>query len=293
MQQRSDATLWFAAHACCSIGLTLANKALAVSFPRPFFVIGVQNAGSALLTLLLAACGLVTLRVPSLLQVARACLSSAFLVGLCWTNLVGLRFMSVPMYVVGRNLVPVLTAWGETALLGADFGLTDVGPLVLVLAGSTLYAQGDESWELRGVHLALANAVLVTMSMLLEKRLITTGTQNPMEVNCSRCLCSLPQLAVLAYLYGEQADVEGDWPLLGATSLLAFGIGIASFQLQARVHATSIQIANVAYKLTTTVASLALFPVSIAYVGWVGYALSFFGFGLYVVRRGGAKDKKK
>merc|ERR1719482_1475561 len=81
------------------------------------------------------------------------------------------------------------------------------------------------------------------------------------------------------------ASSAQDATVLLLTCFLAFGIGVASFQLQARVPATSIQVANVAYKLFVTVASLFLFPVAVAFRGWAGYAVSFLGFLLYVRSR--------
>lgn len=101
-----------------------------------------------------------------------------------------------------------------------------------------------------------------------------------------RCITSLPMLLVLA-LQGETESTPAalDATVLLLTCFLAFGIGVASFQLQARVPATSIQVANVAYKLFVTVASLFLFPVAVAFRGWAGYAVSFLGFLLYVRSR--------
>jgi drug/metabolite transporter (DMT)-like permease len=269
-----------------SIGLTLANKQLSRAF-CPYVVIFCQNAGSALFTLLLGALGALEVRMCSLFELGKACLSSALLVGVCWTNLTGMRYISVPMYVVGRNLVPILTALGESVLLkSTQFGFAQVAPLTITLAGSALYATGDETWEVRGVHLALANAVFVTFSSLLEKRLVSAQKQSPVEVNMYRCLTSLPMLLVLA-VQGETRSLPAarDAWVLGITCFLAFGIGVASFQLQARVPATSIQVANIAYKLFVTVASLFLFPVVVAFRGWAGYAVSFLGFLLYVRSR--------
>jgi len=278
--------LWFLAHAVSSVGLTLANKQLAVSFPRPYSVILCQNAGSAVLTLLLAAMGCTTVTLCTPKQLAQATVSSALLVGVCWTNLAGMRYISVPMYVVGRNVVPVLTAWGETLWLGAGFGAAEIAPLGISVLGSVLYASGDATWEVRGVHLAIGNAFFVTFSSLAEKWLVGKRHNSPVEHNLYRCICSLPMLLVLVVMYEEEPLAlpgQLDLYVLLGTCFLAFGIGITCFQLQARVHATSIATANVAYKLISTVASLVLFPVAVSLRGWAGYALSFLGFGLYMV----------
>lgn len=290
----SSTPLWFVAHATSSIGLTLVNKWLALRFPHPYAVIFAQNAGSCCLTLLLAAFGVLRVRICTAQDVARAMLSSALLVGICWSNLAGLQYISVPMYVVGRNTVPILTACGETIFLGANVGRSDLVALVVALVGSLLYALGDNTWDARGVHLALFNAVFVTGSTLVEKKLIGISGRTPVEINAYRCLFSLPMLLPLMHFYGESSAAAGTpWLTLLGSCPLAFGIGVASFQLQARVHATSIQAANVAYKVVTTVVSLVLFPLTVTLVGWTGYAVSFFGFVLYMVGRSRRAAKSK
>jgi drug/metabolite transporter (DMT)-like permease len=279
-------SFWFATHAVSSIGLTLANKKLARAF-CPYSVILCQNAGSALFTLILGALGFLEVTACSLFEWGKACLSSALLVGVCWTNLSGMRYISVPMYVVGRNVVPILTALGEGVLLkSTQFRVAQVAPLIITLAGSALYATGDQTWEARGLHLALANAIFVTFSSLLEKKLVSSQKQSPVEVNMYRCITSVPLLLVLT-LQGEapSTPTAQDVTVLLLTCFLAFGIGVASFQLQARVAVTSIQVANVAYKLLVTIASLFLFPVAVTFRGWAGYAVSFLGFVLYVRSR--------
>jgi len=213
-------------------------------------------------------------------------LSSALLVGICWSNLAGLQYISVPMYVVGRNTVPILTACGESIFLGVNVGISDLVALVVALVGSLLYSLGDDTWDARGVHLALFNAAFVASSTLVEKKLIGVSGRTPVEINAYRCLCSLPMLLPLMHFHGEISATAGaPWLMLFGSCPLAFGIGVASFQLQARVRATSIQTANVAYKVVTTFASLALFPVAVTAVGWTGYAVSFLGFTLYMVGR--------
>lgn len=63
-------------------------------------------------------------------------------------------------------------------------------------------------------------------------------------------------------------------------------MGLLLFELQSRVAATSIQVANLCYKVVTTLLSLVLFPESIRDIGAMavlGYSLSMVGIALYAM----------
>merc|ERR1711975_73540 len=68
----------------------------------------------------------------------------------------------------------------------------------------------------------------------------------------------------------------------------AFGalMGLLLFELQSRVAATSIQVANLCYKVATTLLSFVFFPESLKDLGPLavaGYSLSMLGIGLYAL----------
>lgn len=58
-------------------------------------------------------------------------------------------------------------------------------------------------------------------------------------------------------------------------------MGTFNFYLQQAVAAATVQIANILYKLTTTIISRFSHPAPVAFSSWIGFALSLLGIALY------------
>jgi hypothetical protein len=65
------------------------------------------------------------------------------------------------------------------------------------------------------------------------------------------------------------------------STVFGFGMGTFNFYLQQAVNAATVQIANILYKLTTTLLSRITHPAPVAFSSWVGFGLSLLGIALY------------
>lgn len=65
------------------------------------------------------------------------------------------------------------------------------------------------------------------------------------------------------------------------STVFGFGMGTFNFYLQQAVNAATVQIANIMYKLTTTLVSRITHPAPVAFSSWVGFMLSLLGIALY------------
>ncbi|CAD7971757.1 unnamed protein product [Amoebophrya sp. A25] len=77
-------------------------------------------------------------------------------------------------------------------------------------------------------------------------------------------------------------DMHG--PMLVAlllSTFFGFGIGTFNFMLQQKVTAATVQVANIFYKLMTTILSRATHPTPVSTASWCGFAVSLAGVGLY------------
>jgi len=72
--------------------------------------------------------------------------------------------------------------------------------------------------------------------------------------------------------------------ILFLTTLFGFGMGTLNFHLQQAVNATTVQVANVGYKLLTTVVSRVTHPEPVPGMAWLGYSISTFGIVFYTLR---------
>lgn len=65
------------------------------------------------------------------------------------------------------------------------------------------------------------------------------------------------------------------------STVFGFGMGTFNFYLQQSVNAATVQIANILYKLTTTLVSRITHPAPVAFSSWIGFGLSLLGIALY------------
>jgi len=65
------------------------------------------------------------------------------------------------------------------------------------------------------------------------------------------------------------------------STLFSFGMGTFNFYLQQAVSAATVQVANILYKLSTTIISRVTHPAPVALTSWAGFALSLLGIALY------------
>lgn len=330
----------FVAHATCSVSMVLLNKTLASSFDYPWTVVLVQNIGTVFLGYLYPlfcpdgkaknaneghvgsdfkyAFGM---KIPKRQKnlgwlVAQ---TTMFMVVL-FLSLKALRFISVPLYVVSRNMVPAVTALYEKSLTGTEIPFVAAMGLCFTVLGALVYSWGDlnsGSIDLPGLSYALFLVLAVAGASVLDKtavRILGNEEQiKPVEVNQIRVALSLPINMVLIFaleLHRENKKLDiaaapavlDTWGSPGTgpeliksfvamtllvkmcfflSSIFGFGMGTFNFYLQQAVNATTVQVANILYKLITTIISRMTHPAHVAWSSWFGFAISLSGIGLY------------
>ncbi|CAD7961553.1 unnamed protein product [Amoebophrya sp. A120] len=71
------------------------------------------------------------------------------------------------------------------------------------------------------------------------------------------------------------------WTCLFLSTIFGFGMGTFNFYLNQAVNAATVQVANILYKLTTTILSRFSHPTPVAFSSWCGFGLSLAGIALY------------
>lgn len=287
--------LLFCCHACVSVSLTILNKKIMVAFTYPWSTVLIQCCASV------AIISIIGSFTNTIGPVRKSHLNSALLVSslfvLCLiSSFYGLQRVHVPMVVVGRNLTPFCTAFLEVLIVKTPLKLDTLAPLVISVTGSIIYAYGDSNTETTGVSYVLLNSAIVAVTCVSEKRVVGKEDQTPLGWSLYRNALAVPFLLVvlLCGLEDTRMAVEAlrygsweTWWLLFISSCFSASAGFMIFKLQTRVSATSTQVANLGYKVVTTIVSLIVFPESrrdIGLLAYVGYLLSFCGIALYVFR---------
>jgi len=241
-----------------------------------------------------------------------------FFMGSLFLSLKALRYISVPLYVVARNTVSAQTALLERIFTSVRLSAPAILGLLLTIFGAVLYTYGDlrAGLALGGFVYALMLTFVVSACSIIDKTAVRTLGQEdikPVEVNQIRVALALPvNLVFVAVFDAGFSPVEapgrpgamdrvdelapalkgqlyqalmGMPPAVVASLLLStlfgFGMGTFNFYLQQSVSAATVQVANILYKLCTTLISLVTHPAPVSGISWLGYACSLSGIALY------------
>jgi len=221
------------------------------------------------------------------------------LINLLFTSFKALKFTSVPLYVVARNCVPAQTAVFEWFWNGTKVRSRGVAGLALTILGAVVFAYADTSQsEFDGLHWAILLSTSVSVSSVADKNIVRTliveEGLTPVEINQQRMFLTLPVAALIAAnlemgVWDERVPVVRAAQSMSMTAVVtlfvtcvcAFGMGTFAFYLQQATSAASVQVANIGYKLVTTILSRVTHPSPVKPLSWVGFVISILGIGLY------------
>jgi len=241
-----------------------------------------------------------------------------FFMATLFTSLKALKFISVPLYVVARNTVPAQTALLERIFNNVRLSLVAILGLFFTVVGAIVYTYGDlnSGLSFTGLVYAVVLTLVVAGCSVVDKTAVRYLGEvediSPAECNQLRVAVSLPfnvlfmillefqSAAMLVADASDEAitDINTDPPKLdiyqssanisfavGMSILLStvfgYGMGTFNFYLQQAVNAATVQVANILYKLATTMVSRVTHPTAVSASSWAGFALSLLGIALY------------
>jgi len=237
-----------------------------------------------------------------------------------FVSLKALKHISVPLYVVARNTVPAQTALVERLLTKASLSAVSCVGLAFTILGAAIYTYGDIHGGLdpTGMIFVILVTANVSVCSVVDKMAVKVLSQEedmrPVECNQLRVALSLPLNAMFVLLF-ELGDVPPPDDLIDApqvfgqtllnagtsngvfsaalqmslavfmalllSTIFGFGMGTFNFYLQQAVSATTVQVANILYKLCTTIVSRATHPDPVTLTSWIGYSVSLAGIAIY------------
>lgn len=221
-----------------------------------------------------------------------------------FVSLRALLYVSVPLYVVARNCVPAQTAVLERLVNKTAVPPVGVLGLVLTIVGAVVFAGADASnIDPVGLGWAFGLTTSVALASVADKNIVRILADEeglaPVEVNQQRIALSIPLTVLLAVWLEVLPESLGEKPsaaeaifllpfgvalALGCTVFFGFGMGTFNFYLQQVVNAATVQVANISYKLATTVISRVTHPAPVPLASWLGFALSLLGIALYTFK---------
>ena len=138
------------------------------------------------------------------------------------TSFMSLKYLSVPMVTIFKNLANVTTATGEWYFFEASQSSLVVVSFVVMIVGAVLAGSADLSFSLPGYLWMSVNCFATSSYILLMKRATKTLSLSKFGMVFYNNLLSVPLLLPVALLKGELASLA----LLAAPSVDAQGIAI-------------------------------------------------------------------
>ena len=272
-----------------SVSLSLFNKSISSAFSHPFTVSLIQNSCAMVCTCLLC---IIYPHMVARLRWSHALQSvpgAVLFVVALWLALRSLKFASIPVYVVASNIRPLCTSMVEFLTHGWRLDHRRLASLILIAIGTYITTRSIDATELTGLLVAVLYTVVTSVLAVLDNTLMRRmkAEQTAMGINLYRLTLSIP--IILVCIYAQESAVSLDEidksvsMLLLASGFLCMFSGVVAFQLQSVTTATSIQVANIGFKVITTFVSLFTHGEWPSAKGWTGLAVCTIGIILYSV----------
>lgn len=133
------------AYCFLSILMTVTNKyvLLGFSFNLNFFLLAVQLLVCIATIAILKSLGVINYRQFNKDEAKKWMPIAVLLVAMIYTSLKALRFLSIPVYTIFKNLTIILIAYGEVIWFGGNVSLMSLGSFLLMVFSSVIAWYGD------------------------------------------------------------------------------------------------------------------------------------------------------
>lgn len=304
-----EVAVWYVFFCASSVGMQLVNKAIAASFQEAgvlsldnLLMAWQQLAAIALnFTMIYVVGGDVwRMRPVTRAQILRLCIPSVNFVFMLLCSLKALKTVHVATVVVARNLCTPIICGIEVVIFNKRVSGTAMLSLVVVLAGSVVYAYADLTFELQGYMWQAANSVLFIVGQLYEKwAMDKSSDQTALGVSTIKNTLSLPVLGVLILAQGDWRLVGiekvsvATWALIGCTGVGCCALSICYMTLYKSSSATAVTVGGNFNKCVSIIFGSILFRATLGGMQSVGLIICMCGSLVYSLDRVifGASDK--
>jgi drug/metabolite transporter (DMT)-like permease len=272
-----------------SAAMMLLNRTIATSFPFPIITVAIQNIIALGGTLALHRVDPSSFRSFKTEHLIKLIPGTLLFAGALVFAMMSARLTSIPVASVCSNLRPLTTAVMDMFIAENRVTRPRLVGLCLVALGSVITAKSVDHVEFRGMQIAFVYVILTSLQSILDNQTMKSvkSQQTAVGINFYRLVLSTPLLIVLGL------NLEGDTSVtqisrfsllcLVASGIFCLCAGIVVFRLQAITSATSIQVANIAFKLVTTAVSIVIHGEVPTMLGWTGYVISMAGVLSYTI----------
>lgn len=291
--QGFSASLSCCLYATCSMVMILTNKWLASSFDVQAYVslLVMQNVIATALMIGCKALGVVQYPYFDRRIAAAWFPVTSFFVLMLLTSFVAMRYLSVPMITVFKQLANLLTVAGEWYFFGKPLTLGVIAAFVVMIVGAVLAAYNDLTFSMHGYVWQIANCVAASGYVLSLKHATRHVQLSRFGMVFYNNIMTFPLLFTIACANGEPTALQ-EARLRGLLDLrfflwnalagcVSFVLSLASVWCVATTSATTYSVVGALNKVPVTVLGFFLFRAPISSEAGFYIGLSLLGGFLY------------
>ncbi|KAJ7870367.1 TPT-domain-containing protein [Mycena leptocephala] len=291
-------SFWLAMYFCFSLGFTIYNKGVLVSFPFPYTLSALHALFGTIGGTILAQRRCFVLSRLNLQEELVLVVFSVLYATNIVVNNVSLQFVTVPFHQVVRAATPIFTIFFSDLFFGAQCSQSKKTSLIPVVAGVGLATFGDYYFNDAGLCLTMLGTIVAALKMIFTN-FLQTPTPTVEKSTSSRLYFSSPfdllfflsplvliQCIFLAHYTGELTRVR-DYTLQEMSSFkamallvngcIAFGLNVVSLSANRRVGALGMTVAANVKQVLTIVCTVVIFNLTITVLNAVGIVLTLVG----------------
>lgn len=286
-------TVWLA----LNISTTLVNKGIFtfLKFPFPISVSLIHMTFTAAFSLVsIQLMGIPTKALTTRQHIQVGLFSMLFCMNIVVGNL-SINFTSVAMSQVIRSSIPGFTMLLSYQILGKTFSSAHVFTVGLVIVGVALATYGDLEFTWVGFILTVTGCVLSSLKSITTSIFLVGDLKfHPMELILRMSSFAIPQMVILAYLYGETHKIFGLGPeqegfdfypailaALAVNGIMAFSLNFSNFMFTKSTSALTVTVAGSVKNVLTIVLSVLVFSTPITLLNSIGTVVTIAGASAY------------
>eukprot|EP00164_Ancoracysta_twista_P005727 GFYU01007872.1.p1 GENE.GFYU01007872.1~~GFYU01007872.1.p1 ORF type:complete len:394 (-),score=55.86 GFYU01007872.1:245-1426(-) len=276
-----------AAYCLCSASMVYSNKALLTlyDFNHPLSLLFFQNMMCVFLVVSAKALGLVHYDDFSRETAIKWLPVNVFFCLMLATGSLSLKYMTVPMVTIFKNLTNIGITFGDKYMFGQEVSPWILFALLLMVIGSILGAKSDIFFTVHGYFWMMLNCVFSAAYVLYMRLAMKTTKLGEFGMVFYNNLLSVPFLTIFV-LVSQERDLWTEVETKATTSFVAvtifscvvgFSLSLSSFWCVRVTSPTTYSITGSLNKIPLTVLSILIFDLPVSALGALSLVIGLSG----------------
>jgi len=290
-------------YSLCSMSMTFSNKAVlsTFQFKFPLCLLLFQNCFTVLILYLCKYSGLLSFK-PMKLQVVQEWIPVNLLfVFMLMSGSYVLKFLSVPMVTIFKNVTTTIVALGDFFLFGQDLSFGIMCSLIMMIGSSVVAGFNDLAFNMIGYIWMMINCIVSAGYVLYMRYAMKRTNLSEWEMVLYNNTLAIPVLLPILVVTGDFSAFFYDLSMFKSTNfdfiwfwtgISGFLLGVSSFWTVKITSPTTYSLVGALNKIPLTILSYFFFAAPMTDLGVASIIIGLFSAALYTVAKQKSSSKK-